>query len=146
MSADRLVPAWEAPGAVGAVVVVDVLRAFTSAAYAFAAGACRIWLVQSVEEALAMKAAHPGLLAMGEDLGRRVPGFDFSNSPAEVARADLGGRGGARPADLGRNPHGGRRLVGGAALVCKPRLRVRDRGGGGRQRTRRPDVRDHRVA
>lgn len=92
MSAGRLVPAWEAPGAVGAVVVVDVLRAFTSAAYAFAAGARRIWLVQSVEEALAMKAAHPGLLAMGEDLGRRVPGFDFSNSPAEVARADLGGR------------------------------------------------------
>ena len=49
MSAGRLVPAWEAPGAVGAVVVVDVLRAFTSAAYAFAAGASRIWLVQSVE-------------------------------------------------------------------------------------------------
>ena len=69
-----------------------------------------------------MKAAHPGLLAMGEDLGRRVPGFDFSNSPAEVAGADLGGRTG--PADLGRNPRGGRRIVGGAALVRKPRLRV----------------------
>src|SRR6185295_5552202 len=135
MSSGRLVPAWEAPGAVGAVVVVDVLRAFTSAAYAFAAGASRIWLVQSVEEALAMKAAHSGLLAMGEDLGRRVPGFDYSNSPAEVARADLGGR-----------PRGGRGLGGGAALVCEPRLRVRDRGGGGGQRTRRPDVRDHRVA
>jgi hypothetical protein len=69
-----------------------VLRAFTSAAYAFAAGARRIWLVRSVDEALAMKAQHPGLLAMGEDLGRRVPGFDFANSPAELARADLDGR------------------------------------------------------
>jgi len=86
------VPAWEAPEAVGAVVVVDVLRAFTTAAYAFAAGARRIWLVGSVDEALAMKAAHPGVLAMGEDLGRRVAGFDYSNSPAELAGADLGGR------------------------------------------------------
>jgi len=86
------VPAWEAPEAVGAVVVVDVLRAFTTAAYAFAAGARRIWLVGSVDEALAMKAAHPGMLAMGEDLGRRVAGFDYSNSPAELAGADLGGR------------------------------------------------------
>ena len=85
-------PAWEAPEAVGAVVVVDVLRAFTTAAYAFAAGARRIWLVGSVDEALAMKAAHPGMLAMGEDLGRRVDGFDYSNSPAELAGADLGGR------------------------------------------------------
>ena len=85
-------PAWEAPEAVGAVVVVDVLRAFTTAAYAFAAGARRIWLVGSVDEALVMKAAHPGMLAMGEDLGRRVAGFDYSNSPAELAWADLGGR------------------------------------------------------
>jgi len=86
------VPAWEAPEAVGVVVVVDVLRAFTTAAYAFAAGARRIWLVGSVDEALVMKAAHPGMLAMGEDLGRRVAGFDYSNSPAELAGADLSGR------------------------------------------------------
>ena len=73
------------------MVVVDVLRAFTTAAYAFAAGAQRIWLVGSVEEALAVKAARPRTLAMGEDHGRRVPGFDFSNSPAELSRADLVG-------------------------------------------------------
>jgi 2-phosphosulfolactate phosphatase len=71
---------------------VDVLRAFTTAAYAFAAGAHRIWLVSSVEEALAAKAARPGMVAMGSDWGRRVPGFDLSNSPSEVARADLHGR------------------------------------------------------
>jgi 2-phosphosulfolactate phosphatase len=29
---------------------------------------------------------------MGEDHGRRVVGFDFSNSPVEVSRADLTGR------------------------------------------------------
>jgi 2-phosphosulfolactate phosphatase len=89
---DLYVPAWRAGDVTGAVVVVDVLRAFSTAAYAFAAGARRIWLVASVDEALAVKAARPGTLAMGEDRGRRVPGFDFSNSPVEVAAADLGGR------------------------------------------------------
>jgi 2-phosphosulfolactate phosphatase len=87
----RMVPAWQAGEASGAVVAVDVLRAFTAAAYAFAAGARRIWLVRSIDEALALKAARPRILAMGEDRGRRVPGFDFSNSPAELARADLAG-------------------------------------------------------
>jgi 2-phosphosulfolactate phosphatase len=73
----------------GAVVVIDVLRAFTTAAYAFGAGARHIYLVGTVDEALAFKASMPGTLAMGEDRGRRVAGFDFANSPTEVAHADL---------------------------------------------------------
>lgn len=88
----RFVAARDASEAAGAVVVVDVLRAFTTAAYAFAAGARRIWLVDSVEDALAIKAARPGTLAMGEDGGHRIPGFNFANSPVEVSRADLRGR------------------------------------------------------
>ncbi len=76
----------------GAVVAVDVLRAFTTAAYAFAAGARHIFLVDSVDEALSFKAADPDVLVMGENHGRRVDGFDFSNSPTEVAAADLDGR------------------------------------------------------
>ena len=92
MSGPEFVPSWRAAEARGAVVVVDVLRAFTTAAYAFAAGARRIWLVESVEHGLALKARLPGAAAMGEDGGRRIPGFDFSNSPAEVAAADLTGR------------------------------------------------------
>ncbi len=35
----------------GAVVAIDVLRAFTTAAYAFDAGAAEIWLVAGVDEA-----------------------------------------------------------------------------------------------
>ncbi len=92
MGAEQFVPRWRAREATGAVVVVDVLRAFTTAAYAFGAGARRIWLVESVEEALAVKAARPGSLVMGEDRGLRVPGFDFSNSPVEVAGAAVRGR------------------------------------------------------
>jgi 2-phosphosulfolactate phosphatase len=88
----RFLPRWEVAGVSGAVVAVDVLRAFTTAAYAFAAGARHIFLVDSVEEALSLKTTDPDLLAMGEDHGRRVDGFDFSNSPAEVAAADLDDR------------------------------------------------------
>ncbi len=91
MSQARFLPASQAPGATGPVVV-DVLRAFTTAAYAFAAGAARIWLVESVDEALAMKSGNRGMLAMGEDHGRRVNGFDLANSPAEIAAQDLAGR------------------------------------------------------
>ena len=76
----------------GAVVVVDVLRAFTTAAYAFAAGARHIYLVARVDDALAFKASHPGVLAMGEEHGRRPAGFDFANSPTELAAADVDGR------------------------------------------------------
>lgn len=85
----RFVPRWEVADIAGAVVVVDVLRAFTTAACALAGGARHIYLVDSVEEALAFKHANPGVLAMGEDRGRRAAGFDFSNSPVEVSNADL---------------------------------------------------------
>lgn len=83
---------WELAGVGGVVVVVDVLRAFSTAAYAFAAGASAIWLAAGVEEALALGRAIPGALVMGEDHGRRPPGFDLSNSPVEVASADVEGR------------------------------------------------------
>ncbi len=83
---------WEMSDVTGPVVVVDVIRAFTTAAYAFGAGAERIHLVGTVAEALAFKADHPDALAMGEDGGRRPEGFDFSNSPVMVAAEDLTGR------------------------------------------------------
>jgi 2-phosphosulfolactate phosphatase len=82
----------ELEGVRGAVVTLDVIRAFTTAAYAFAAGAREIFVVGTVEAALAFKAGEPGVLAMGEDRGRRLPGFDLSNSPVEASRAVLSGR------------------------------------------------------
>lgn len=88
----RQVPRWELDGVDGAVVVIDVIRAFTTAAYAFGAGAVAIYLVGSVEEALDFTARRPDVLAMGEDHGRRPDGFDLSNSPVAVSRADLTGR------------------------------------------------------
>jgi 2-phosphosulfolactate phosphatase len=90
--AGRQLKRWELDGVDGPVVVIDVIRAFTTAAYAFGAGATAVYLVATVEEALAFKAAHPEVLAMGEDRGRRPEGFDFPNSPVAVSRADLDGR------------------------------------------------------
>jgi 2-phosphosulfolactate phosphatase len=88
----RQVARWELDGVSGAVVVVDVIRAFTTAAYAFGAGAAAIYLVGDVDEALRFKSDHPGVLAMGENRGMRPAGFDLPNSPAVVARAELSGR------------------------------------------------------
>ncbi len=76
----------------GAVVVIDVLRAFSTAVYAFAAGAGEILLTHSVEGALALRQRFPDALIMGEVGGLAVEGFDFSNSPAQLAGSDLRGR------------------------------------------------------
>jgi 2-phosphosulfolactate phosphatase len=83
----RYVTTAEAGEVSGPVVVVDVLRAFTTAAYALAAGARHLLLVASVDEALAMKAADPTLIAMGEAHGHRPMGFDYSNSPVAIVAA-----------------------------------------------------------
>jgi 2-phosphosulfolactate phosphatase len=76
----------------GVVVVIDVIRAFSVAAYAFAGGARELWLVRHVEEALALRQREPTALLAGEVNGRKIAGFDFSNSPAEMAKAAVEGR------------------------------------------------------
>jgi 2-phosphosulfolactate phosphatase len=81
------------PAARGHVVIIDVLRAFTCAAYAFEKGAEAIELVATVDEALARKRARPDVLLMGHGPGGSRPkGFDLSNSPHELERADVRGR------------------------------------------------------
>jgi 2-phosphosulfolactate phosphatase len=78
--------------AVGTVVIIDVFRAFTTAAVALANGAAKIIMVRDVEEALALRSAGVGHLCMGEVGGRAPPDFDFGNSPFEASQADLEGR------------------------------------------------------
>ena len=76
----------------GAVVVIDVLRAFTTAAYALSKGARRIYPVATVADALYLRSQDSDLLLMGEVDGYKPPTFDFSNSPVEICRADLDGK------------------------------------------------------
>jgi 2-phosphosulfolactate phosphatase len=78
--------------AAGAVAVIDVLRAFTTAAVALANGANRIVMVADVEEALCLRAAGVGQICMGEVKGRAPDAFDYGNSPFELSRADLRGK------------------------------------------------------
>lgn len=80
------------PHVKGVVVVIDVIRAFTTAAFAFGNGASSIRFVKSIEEAFSLKEAMPDLLLMGETEGNPIPGFDFENSPSEIAEAKISGR------------------------------------------------------
>lgn len=75
----------------GAVVVIDVIRAFTSAAVAFTAGARRITCVASLEEAFAWRDRDPSVVLLGEEHGQRPDGFDLGNSPVEIAAAAAAG-------------------------------------------------------
>jgi 2-phosphosulfolactate phosphatase len=77
--------------ATGAVIAIDVLRAFTTAAFAFAAGARDILLVSTVGEALALRERFPGSFVMGEVDGLPVADFDFSNSPGDLLGRDFSG-------------------------------------------------------
>ncbi|MFG2234231.1 2-phosphosulfolactate phosphatase [Streptomyces sp. NPDC048723] len=71
-------------------VVIDVMRAFTVAAWAFSRGAERIVLASSEDEALALKESHAGWLALKD--GAPAAGFDTVNSPGLIRSLDLTGR------------------------------------------------------
>ncbi|MFE7036717.1 2-phosphosulfolactate phosphatase [Streptomyces sp. NPDC057621] len=77
-------------GTPSVAVVVDVMRAFTVAAWAFAQGAEKIVLAASLDEALALKARHPDWVALKD--GPPAPGFDAVNSPGLLRSVDLAGR------------------------------------------------------
>jgi 2-phosphosulfolactate phosphatase len=78
--------------ATGNVAIIDVFRAFTTAAVALANGASRITMVGTVEEALALRERGVGQVCMGEVQGRAPAGFDFGNSPFEISRIDFRGQ------------------------------------------------------
>ena len=80
------------PGPDDAVVVVDVIRAMTTAVTAALAGA-RCLPMPSLPAARARARTLARPLLVGEVSGVRPPGFDHDNSPAELARRrDLEGR------------------------------------------------------
>lgn len=77
------------PEAKGVCVVIDVLRAFTTAAFAFAAGAKEIHFVKDIEDAFARRQKDPSYLLMGELQGIPIEGFDFGNSPHQFHKNDI---------------------------------------------------------
>ena len=73
-------------------VVIDVIRAFTFAKTAFDNGAERILLAETISDARALAARHPDALLAGEVEALPIDGFDFGNSPAQIAGLALDGR------------------------------------------------------
>ncbi|RVU23717.1 2-phosphosulfolactate phosphatase [Streptomyces antnestii] len=86
----RFVGIAELVEAPSVAVVVDVMRAFTVAAWAFAQGAEKIVLSESLDDALALKTRHPDWVALKD--GPPAAGFDMVNSPCLLRAADLRGR------------------------------------------------------
>lgn len=75
-----------------AVVVIDVLRAFTVQPWVFAQGAQRILTVTDEQEAFALRDEHfPDAFLIGEQGGAPIEGYDLGNSPSGVAARNLEG-------------------------------------------------------
>lgn len=81
-----------ARAAKGTTVVIDVFRAFSTACYLIAAGIEKILPVLHVEEALQLKAQFPDAILLGERYEKKVPGFDFGNSPTHILNKDFRGK------------------------------------------------------
>jgi len=76
----------------GLTVIIDVFRAFTTAAYVMHNRAETIYPVETVEDAFKLKKEHPNYLLMGEVNGVKVEGFDYGNSPHQVKAVDFKGK------------------------------------------------------
>jgi len=75
--------------ATGLVVVIDVLRAFSTICYAFHNNVNSVIPVETIEEALNIRKDHIDYLLLGERFGKPVEGFDYSNSPAQIEHVDF---------------------------------------------------------
>jgi 2-phosphosulfolactate phosphatase len=80
----------ELTGVPRVAVVIDVMRAFTVAAWAFSRGVEKIVLASTESEALALKESRPGWLALKD--GPPAEGFDAVNSPGLLRSCDFAGR------------------------------------------------------
>ncbi|MGG3307091.1 2-phosphosulfolactate phosphatase [Paenibacillus lautus] len=70
-------------------VVIDVIRAFTVAHYAFINGVQGIILAGTLDDALRLKKIDPDFLLAGEIQGLPIPGFELDNSPVRLHNLDL---------------------------------------------------------
>jgi len=73
-------------------IIIDVIRAFTVAHYAFLQGIKRIMLAETVEQAFQIKMENPDFLLAGEVDGLPIEGFDLDNSPYHISQKSLAGK------------------------------------------------------
>jgi len=72
-------------------IVIDELRASSTITTILDRGCSRLYVTAGLDAARRLARTHDGILA-GERHGYAPRGFDFDNSPAALARADLRGR------------------------------------------------------
>lgn len=75
--------------ATGMVIIIDILRAATVAAFILDKKAKYIIPVSTKEEAFLLKSQNKDFILIGEETGNKIPGFNFGNSPSELKCADL---------------------------------------------------------
>src|SRR5438128_2496432 len=71
------------------VVIVDVLRATTTIAFAVSRGARVLALADDAEALARARALGDTAILAGEHMGTQLEGFHCNNSPTELARFDL---------------------------------------------------------
>ena len=76
----------------GLTVIIDVFRAFSTACYVVRNGARQIIPVGDVDLAYQLKQQNPNYVLMGERKGKKLPGFDYGNSPTEIQSIDFSGK------------------------------------------------------
>ena len=78
--------------ATGISVIIDVFRAFTVEAYLMNNGAKKIIPVGDIKTAYQYKKDHSQYLLIGERNGKQQVGFDYGNSPTQIASVDVEGK------------------------------------------------------
>jgi len=78
-------PGEQTPAPIG--IVVDVLRATSTMTQALASGYRRVLCCAEIDEARALAVTEGPAMLAGERSLEAIPGFDFGNSPREVAGA-----------------------------------------------------------
>ncbi|MFW6251943.1 MAG: 2-phosphosulfolactate phosphatase, partial [Halanaerobium sp.] len=76
----------------GLTVIIDVFRAYTTAAYLFANQAEKIFIVSKVETARRLKEELANPVLIGERKGIKIEDFDFNNSPYFISQHNFEGK------------------------------------------------------
>ncbi|MFP4198077.1 MAG: 2-phosphosulfolactate phosphatase [Halanaerobium sp.] len=76
----------------GLTVIIDVFRAYTTAAYLFANQAEKIFIVSKVETARGLKEELANPVLIGERKGIKIEDFDFNNSPYFISQHNFEGK------------------------------------------------------
>lgn len=76
----------------GLTVIVDVFRAYTTAAYLFSSKADKIYIVSKIETAKKLKRKLNSPVLIGERKGIKIAEFDYNNSPYFISQNDFSGK------------------------------------------------------